>query len=95
MLLVRRLSALGNILSTSCMSQPGKILQRVAYYIKHEQNNLIKELTEQLNHSVFVSERDQMDTLGTSVLLGHLEKTEARSVMNPNRNLFVDFKLAA
>lgn len=41
-----------------------------------------------MNHPVFVSERDQVDTMGTSVILEHVEKKEARSVMNPNRKLF-------
>lgn len=36
-----------------------------------------------------------MDTMGNSVILGHLEKTEARSVMNPNRNLFLYLNLTA
>lgn len=32
-----------------------------------------------------------MDTLGMSVMLGHLEKKEARSVMNPNKDIFLYF----
>lgn len=35
-----------------------------------------------------------MDTLGTSVMLGHLEEKEARSVMNPTEDAFLYLKLA-